>query len=203
MGLGNVWDTTPKSTPTTAKINKWDYVSLKKLLHSKRNNQQIKRWPMKIFVNHVSEKKLTSKIFPELINSIMKKQTIQFFKWAEELDRYFSKEDQRVSNRYMKRCLISSIIVEMQIKTTRRYRLTPGCDNLWGCQPVIFPDCAHSICCCHTWTRILSASFSTFWTPTNHLRYFFFPAVSIWSDGLIFDFCFFFKYIYLQYSDYK
>lgn len=85
---------------------------------------------MKIFANHVSEKKLTSKIFPELINSIMKKQTIQFFKWAEELDRYFSKEDQRVSNRYMKRCLTSSVIVEMQIKTTRRYRLTPGCDNL-------------------------------------------------------------------------
>ena len=70
--------------------------------------------------NEATNKGLTQNIQAARALQQKNKQSDKKKKWAEELNRHFSKEDIQIANKHMKRCIKLLISREMQIKITMR-----------------------------------------------------------------------------------
>ncbi|KAL6031328.1 hypothetical protein STEG23_000681 [Scotinomys teguina] len=119
---------TPIAQTLSATINQWDYMKLRSFCRAKDTITKTKRQPTdweKIFTNPTSERGLISRIYKEVKKHDIKTPDIPVEKWAIELNREFTAEEYRVAERHLRKCSISVLIREMQIKTTMRYHFTP------------------------------------------------------------------------------
>jgi hypothetical protein len=108
------------------RIDKWDCMKLKRLCTAKEMVIRLKRQPTqweKIIVSYTFDKGLITRKYWELKKLTSQKINNSMNKWANDLNRQFSKEVQ-VFNKYKKKPSTSWAIKEMQIKTTLRFYLT-------------------------------------------------------------------------------
>ena len=85
-----------KAREQKAEINYWDFIKIKSFCTAKETVDKTKRQPTKwekIFANDRSDKGLVSKIYKEFIKLNMERKNNPIKKWAEDMNRHFSKED--------------------------------------------------------------------------------------------------------------
>ena len=109
------------------KINRCNLIKPKSFCTAKETLNKTIREPKeweKIFANEANDKGLISKIYKHLLQLNAKNIDNPLQKWAEDVNRWFSKEDLQNAKKHMKTWSTSLTITEIQIKTTMRYYIT-------------------------------------------------------------------------------
>ena len=109
------YDPPPTVMEIKTKINKWDLIKLKSFCKAKETTNKVKRQPSlweKIIAREATYKELISKIYSKLIQLNTRKANNPIKQWEGDLKRNFSKEDLQMTNKHMKRCSASLIIIE-------------------------------------------------------------------------------------------
>ena len=102
----NLFGPPPRVMEIKPKINIWDLMKLKTFCKTKETTNKTKSQPSeweKIFANESTDKGLISKIYKQLMQLDIKKNN-PIKKWAEDLNRRFSKEDRQLAKKHMKSC---------------------------------------------------------------------------------------------------
>ena len=92
-----LFDSPPRVMEIKTKIYKWDLMKRKSFCTAKETINKMKRQPSeweKIFANEATDKGLISKIYKQLN---IKEANNPMQKWAEDLNRHFSKEDIQIA----------------------------------------------------------------------------------------------------------
>ena len=101
-----LFDPPPREMEIKTKINKWDLMKLKSFCTSKESINKTKRQPSeweKIFANKATDRiNLQNIQAAHAVN--IKKTNNPIQKWAEDLNRHFSKEHIQIANKRMKGC---------------------------------------------------------------------------------------------------
>ena len=113
---------TLKSQSMREIIKKLDFIKIKNFCFAKDNVKRIED-KLQTGRKYLQNIYLIKDCYPKYTKNLKlnKKTNNLIKKWAKELNRYLTKEDIQMTNKYMKRCSTLYVIREMQIKTTTKY----------------------------------------------------------------------------------